>query len=58
MIEMQIILSNITKRENIKVHLSELIMDSRFGISTYNQFDTLHKYYALSMNMKRYHFLL
>ena len=45
------ILSNVTERGYSKLHPSELIMDVRFGRSTFNHFESFHYYFALSMNM-------
>ena len=50
------ILSNVTERGYSKLHPPELIMDVRFGRSTFHHFKPFHCYFALSMNMRSHHF--
>ena len=45
------ILSNVTERGYSKLHPSELSMDVRFGRSTFYHFESIHYYFALSINM-------
>ena len=51
------ILSNVTEREYLKLYPPELLMDVRFGRSTFNHFESFHYYFALSMNMIHHFFL-
>ena len=51
------ILSNVTERGKEKLYPSELIMDVRFGRSTFIHFQSFHYYFALSMNMMNHFFL-
>ena len=48
------ILSNVTERGYSKLYPLELIMDVRFGRSTFIHFESFHYYFALSMNMNHY----
>ena len=52
------ILSNVTEQVNRKLHPSELIMDVRFGRSTFYHFKSFHYYFASSMNRNHYHIFL
>ena len=47
------ILSNVTERGLQKLYPLELIMDVRFGRSTFIHFESFHSYFALSMNMNQ-----
>ena len=51
------ILSNVTERGYLKLYLPELLMDVRFGRSTFIHFESFHYYFALSMNMIHHFFL-
>ena len=51
------ILSNVTKRGQWKLSPLELIMDVRFGRSTFIHFESFHYYFALSTNMMNHIFL-
>ena len=44
------ILFNVTERRCLKLPLSELIMDVRFGRSIFYHLKSFHYYFALSMN--------
>ena len=50
------ILFNVTERGKSKLPPLELSMEVRFGRSAYNHFESLHYYFALSMNMNYYIF--
>ena len=52
------ILSNVTEQVNRKLYPSELIMDVRFGRSTFIHFKSFHYYFALSMNRNHLFFFL
>ena len=52
------ILSNVTERGHQKLCPSELMMDVRFGRSTFNHFQSFHYYFALSMNMMNHYLFL
>ena len=46
------------KQGSQKLHPSELIMDVRFGRSTFNHFESFHYYFALSTNMNHHSIFL
>ena len=50
------ILSNVTERGLQKLYPLELIMDVRFGRSTFHHFESFHYYFALAMNRNIYFF--
>ena len=50
------ILFNVTERGLLKPLPSELIMDVRFGRSTFIHIESFHYYFALPMNMKNHLF--
>ena len=52
------LLTNVTKTRTHKLHPSELIMDVRFGRSTFNHFKPFHYYFALSTNMNHHSIFL
>ena len=49
------ILSNVTERGYSKLYPLELIMDVRFGRSTFIHFKSFHYYFALSTNMMNHY---
>ena len=49
--------SNVNERIYLKLHPLELVIDVRFGRSTFHHFKSFHYYFALSTSRNYHHFL-